>query len=146
MAAKKADASRRSYAPKIGLLRERDVSALDQVEQGVVVQQVLASRIDADTIKGTTPGKPTANGKVVSEESASSATVSVPLDHYDGLTTRLGQLEAENTQYRKMLVAHEDETSSYQDEVKQLKEQLEYYRQPFWRRWRKRKAENESEE
>ena len=102
--------------------------------------------IDADTIKGTTPGKPTANGKVVSEESASSATVSVPLDHYDGLTTRLGQLEAENTQYRKMLVAHEDETSSYQDEVKQLKEQLEYYRQPFWRRWRKRKAENESEE
>lgn len=121
--------------------------------------------IDADTIRGTIPGKTTANGKGIAEPSATSARVSVPLNHYDGLTTRLGQLETENTQYRdeniqykKMLVSHEDEvkrrqdevtrlkeqledeTGRHQDAVKELKAQLEYYRQPFWRRWRKQKA------
>jgi excisionase family DNA binding protein len=79
-------------------------------------------------------------GNDLSDESGKPEIVSVPLDHYDGLTTRLGQLESENTQYKRMLVAHEDETKRHQDEIKELKVQLEYHQQPFWRRWRKRKA------
>jgi len=49
-------------------------------------------------------------GKAIADGSAKSARVdmiSVPLERYEGLITRLAQLEAENTQYKKMLESTE---------------------------------------
>ncbi len=96
-------------------------------------------------------------GTIISDDNGKSErakTVSVPLEHYDGLTTRLGQLEAENSQYRLMLKAHDDEVGKLQseaaelnrahnNEIGNLKKELDYYRQPWHRRvFRRRKPED----
>ena len=52
-------------------------------------------------------------GKNISEEVGRSETISVPLERYEALITRLAQLEAENEQFRRL---------------------LEDKRRPFWRR------------
>lgn len=87
-------------------------------------------------------------GKAISDAGGKSErveTVSVPLEHYDGLTTRLGQLEAENNQYRLMLKAHDDEGDKLQKEMKELKEELERYKQPWYRRWRRKRDKDVQE-
>lgn len=59
-------------------------------------------------------------GKALADESATSAreaTIAVPLERYEGLITRLAQLESENEQYRLL---------------------LEDKRQSWWRRWFKK--------
>lgn len=95
----------------------------------------------------------------VSGKSESPETIPVPLEHYDGLMTRLGQLEAENRQYRLMLEAHdskleqsESEKEQYrtdlearEKEIEGLRGELEHYRQPFYRRWFKRRRTQEGE-
>ena len=103
-------------------------------------------------------------GKASSDDGGKSErveTVSVPLEHYDGLTTRVGQLEAENNQYRLMLKAHDDEVDKLQKEateanqareaevnelkkeMEELRGDLEYQRRPWYRRWLKRRKEEE---
>jgi len=84
-------------------------------------------------------------GKQVSDEVGNSErgeTISVPLEHYDGLMTRLGQLEAENSQYRLMLEAHDSEAGKLEAELRELREQVKHYQEPWYRRWfKKRKPE-----
>lgn len=89
----------------------------------------------------------------VSGKSESPETIPVPLEHYDGLMTRLGQLEAENRQYRLMLEAHDSKLEQSESEKEQAKADLEarekeiaelrgelaHYQQPFYRRWFKRR-------
>jgi hypothetical protein len=56
------------------------------------------------------PDSLSAVGKAIANESAISAKesmISVPLERYEGLITRLAQLEAENTEYKKMLESSE---------------------------------------
>lgn len=56
------------------------------------------------------PDSLSAVGKAIANESAISAKetlISVPLERYEGLITRLAQLEAENTNYKKMLESSE---------------------------------------
>ena len=63
-------------------------------------------------------------GNDVAESSASPAkqtTIAVPLERYEGLITRVAQLEAENQEYRLM---------------------LEDQRRSWWRRWFRRKTED----
>ncbi len=67
-------------------------------------------------------------GTIISDDNGKAeraTTVSVPLEHYDGLTTRLGQVEAENSQYRLMLKAHDDEVGKLQSEAAELKLQAQ---------------------
>lgn len=60
-----------------------------------------------------------------SERGSNSETlISVPLERYEGLITRLAQLEAENASYKTMLES---------SEMKQ-----ERQKEPFWRRWFRR--------
>lgn len=81
-------------------------------------------------------------GNEVSDTVGKSETIPVPLEHYDGLTTRLGQLEAENSHFRLMLKAHDDEVDKLQAEREELKKELEYYRQPWHRRWRRKRKKD----
>lgn len=90
-------------------------------------------------------------GNAISDSSGKSErlqSVSVPLEHYDGLTTRLGQLNAENNQYKLMLEAHdnkveqlESDLKSRRGEISRLQKELEYHKQPFYQRWFHKKGE-----
>jgi hypothetical protein len=61
-------------------------------------------------------------------KSDSETLISVSLERYEGLITRLAQLEAENASYRMMLESTEQ------------KQQRQ--KEPFWRRWLDRRKRN----
>lgn len=74
----------------------------DWITKGKITAKKEKGRwlIDSDSLS--------AIGKAIANESAISAKesmISVPLERYEGLITRLAQLEAENTNYKKMLEA-----------------------------------------
>lgn len=70
------------------------------------------------------PDSLSAIGKAIANDSAISAKenmISVSLERYEGLITRLAQVEAENANYKKMLESA--------DQKKQRP------KEPFWHRW-----------
>jgi len=74
----------------------------DWITKGKVIAKKEKGRwlIDPDSLS--------AIGKDIANESAISAKenmISVPLERYEGLITRLAQLEADNANYKKMLEA-----------------------------------------
>ena len=83
-------------------------------------------------------------GKLLAADSAtpaSASTIAVPVEHYDGLTIRVGQLQAENDNYRRMLQAHDNEVEKYEKQVQTLeaenqryKSLVDYYRLPWYKK------------
>ncbi len=72
----------------------------DRARKGKITAKKEGGRwlIDADSLRQV--GN---DGADASATAATSSTIAVPLERYEGLITRLAQLESENEQYRLML-------------------------------------------